>query len=88
MQLIYRLIERSLANCWRRFFQDIKCQASWYEQPLRLSHYRDRDGVELDIVIEKGTTAVAGIEIKFAPRTSSLNSPSSRIYIFSNLEIV
>jgi len=47
-------------------FQDIKRQASWYEQPLRLSHYRDRDGYEVDIVIEKGTRAVAGIEIKAA----------------------
>lgn len=47
-------------------FQDIKRQASWYKQPLRLSHYRDRDGVEVDIVIENGSTAVAGIEIKAA----------------------
>lgn len=48
------------------FFQDIKRQASWFEQPLKLSHYRDRDGVEVDIVIEKSALAVAGIEIKAA----------------------
>jgi predicted AAA+ superfamily ATPase len=47
-------------------FQDIKRLASWYEQPLRLSHYRDRDGYEVDIVVEKNSRAVAGIEIKAA----------------------
>ena len=51
-------------------FQDVKRQASWYEQPLRLSHYRDRDGVEVDIVIEKGINTVAGIEIKAAASVS------------------
>jgi len=52
-------------------FQDIKRQANWYEQPLTLSHYRDRDGVEVDIVIEKGTRAVAGIEIKASASVST-----------------
>ena len=45
-------------------FQKIKRQAIWHEQALTLSHYRDRDGVEVDIVIEKGNRALAGIEIK------------------------
>ncbi|MDB4223880.1 DUF4143 domain-containing protein [Granulosicoccus sp.] len=45
-------------------FHKIKRHANWHDQPLTLSHYRDRDGVEVDIVIEKGTRAVAGIEIK------------------------
>ena len=52
-------------------FQDIKRQANWYEQPLTLSHYRDRDGVEADIVIEKGIRAVAGIEIKASASVST-----------------
>lgn len=52
-------------------FQDIKRQANWHEQPLALSHYRDRDGVEVDIVIEKGTRAVAGIEIKASASVST-----------------
>ena len=29
-----------------------------------LSRYRDRDGVEVDIVIERGARALAGVEIK------------------------
>ena len=27
-------------------------------------HYRDKDQVEVDIVIERGVTAVAGVEVK------------------------
>jgi len=37
----------------------------------QLSHYRDRDGVEVDIVIEKGIRAVAGIEIKASASVST-----------------
>ena len=44
---------------------------NWHEQPLTLSHYRDRDGVEVDIVIEKGTRAVAGIKIKDSASVST-----------------
>ena len=56
-------------------FQDIKRQANWHEQPLTLSHYRDRDGVEVDIVIEKGPRALAGIEIK---ASASVNTKDFR----------
>lgn len=52
-------------------FQDVKRQASWHQQPLRFSHFRDRDGVEVDIVIERGPQAVAGIEIKAAATVST-----------------
>jgi len=47
-------------------FQELKRQASWYEHPLAFHHYRDRDGYEVDIVIERGAHAVAGIEVKAA----------------------
>jgi hypothetical protein len=29
-------------------------------------HYRDRDGFEVDIVLERGSTSVAGVEVKAA----------------------
>ncbi|MDE2928308.1 MAG: ATP-binding protein [Acidobacteriota bacterium] len=45
-------------------FQELRRQASWHPVPLQFFHYRDRDQVEVDIVIERGAMAVAGVEIK------------------------
>lgn len=45
--------------------QQIRAQASWLEEPVNLSHYRDKDQVEVDLVIEHGRD-VYGIEIKKA----------------------
>ena len=45
-------------------FQELRRQASWHDEPLTFFHFRDRDGVEVDIVIERGATAVAGVEVK------------------------
>lgn len=45
--------------------QQIRAQAEWLEEPLRLSHYRDKDQVEVDLVIELGRD-VYGIEVKKA----------------------
>ena len=45
-------------------FQELRRQASWHEDFFTFFHYRDRDKTEVDIVIERGTRAVAGIEIK------------------------
>jgi predicted AAA+ superfamily ATPase len=47
-------------------FQELKRQASWHEQALAFHHFRDRDGYEVDIVLEQGAHAVAGIEVKAA----------------------
>ena len=47
-------------------FQELRRQASWHDDPLSLFHFRDRDGVEVDLVVERGTHAVAGIEVKAA----------------------
>ena len=32
--------------------------------PVSLFHFRDRDGAEVDILIERGTQALAGVEVK------------------------
>ena len=46
-------------------FQELQRQASWHEVFLNFSHFRDRDGMEVDLVIEQGAVgAVAGIEVK------------------------
>ena len=38
-------------------------QAQWCDDPTTLSHYRDRDGHEVDIILERGREIV-GIEVK------------------------
>jgi hypothetical protein len=45
-------------------FQELRRQASWHDEPLTFYHYRDKDGAEVDIVIEQGSRALAGVEIK------------------------
>lgn len=45
-------------------FQELRRQASWYGESVGFFHYRDKDGAEVDIVIERGARALAGIEIK------------------------
>jgi hypothetical protein len=47
-------------------FQELRRQASWHLDPLNLYHYRDRDGIEVDLVIEHGAQAVAAVEVKAA----------------------
>ena len=47
-------------------FQDLRRQASCRGEPLRLYHFGDRDGYEVDVVIERGGLAVAGVETKAA----------------------
>lgn len=43
--------------------QELKRQASWWEQKVSFSHYRDKDQVEVDIVLESGKQ-LAGVEVK------------------------
>jgi predicted AAA+ superfamily ATPase len=46
--------------------QELRRQASWHPDPVDFFHYRDRDDFEVDIVLERGGVAVAGIEVKAA----------------------
>jgi predicted AAA+ superfamily ATPase len=41
-------------------------QATWQDEPVRLYHYRDRDGREVDAILERHDGAVIGIEAKAA----------------------
>jgi predicted AAA+ superfamily ATPase len=45
-------------------FQELRRLASWHEAPHRFFHFRDKDGVEVDLVIERGARLLAGIEVK------------------------
>lgn len=45
-------------------FQELRRQASWHEDEIRFHHYRDRDGAEVDLVMERGAGQVAAIEAK------------------------
>ena len=47
-------------------FQELRKQASWHDAPPAFFHFRDRDDAEVDIVIEQGSRAVAGVEVKGA----------------------
>lgn len=45
-------------------FQELRRQASCLGEPYSFFHFRDRDGAEVDIVIEHGALEVAGLEVK------------------------
>lgn len=45
-------------------FQELRRQASWREDPVAFHHFRDRDGAEVDIVLEQAGQRLAGIEVK------------------------
>ncbi len=44
-------------------FQELVRQASWGDDPAAFFHYRDRDGTEVDLVIETGSR-LSGVEVK------------------------
>lgn len=43
---------------------ELRAQAEWSETRPSLFHYRDRDGVEVDLVLESGDGRLVGIEVK------------------------
>jgi hypothetical protein len=45
-------------------FQELRRQASWEAEPHAFFHFRDKDGTEVDVVIERGARRLAGVEIK------------------------
>lgn len=46
--------------------QELRRQGSWYEDAIIFHHFRDKDGYEVDIVLEREGRDVAGVEIKAA----------------------
>ena len=45
-------------------FSEVLKQASWFGESWALYHYRDKDQDEVDLVIETGSGALVGIEVK------------------------
>jgi len=44
--------------------QELRRQSSWSNDPYRFYHFRDRDRVEVDIIIERGASQLCGIDVK------------------------
>jgi uncharacterized protein len=44
-------------------FQELRRQASWNNRPVQFYHFRDKDGLEVDIVLEQAGK-VSGVEVK------------------------
>ena len=45
-------------------YQELRRQASWHDVRMTFHYFRDKDGVEVDIVIEGGASGTAGVEVK------------------------
>lgn len=58
--------------------QQLRVQATWLDDSLQFSHYRDKDQKEVDLVIERGT-AVYGIEIKKSRTIQSKDGAGLRL---------
>jgi len=52
-------------------FQELRRQASWHEAPVSFHHFRDKDGVEVDIVLESSGQRLAGVEVKASATVTS-----------------
>lgn len=45
-------------------YQELRRHASWHDQAVSFFHFRDRDAYEVDVVLERGARALAGVEVK------------------------
>ena len=52
-------------------YQELRRHASWHDEEIRFHHYRDKDGSEVDIVLERAGTQVAGVEVKASATVTS-----------------
>lgn len=46
-------------------------QSDWCEQPVSLYHYRDKEQREIDVVLERHSGEVVGVEVKAAATAHS-----------------
>ncbi len=56
-ELAGRLVETLVSN-------ELRAQSEWSESRPGLFHFRDRDGAEVDLVLESGDGRVVGVEVK------------------------
>lgn len=52
-------------------YQELRRQCSASDTATDFFHFRDRDGVEVDLVLERGARAVAGVEVKASATVTS-----------------
>lgn len=52
-------------------YQELRRESSGHEDDIRFHHFRDKDGYEVDLVLEKGTRQIAGVEVKAAATVTS-----------------
>ena len=52
-------------------FTELQKQISWQDRRIALTHYRDKDKVEVDFVLENSRSQLVGIEVKAASTVSS-----------------
>jgi len=45
-------------------YQELRRQSGWQEEPVTFYHYRDKEGLEVDVVLEFGGRQLAGVEVK------------------------
>ena len=47
-------------------YQELRRHASWHDGEIHFSHFRDKDGAEVDLVLQRGSGQIAGVEVKAA----------------------
>ena len=52
-------------------FQEVRRQTSWHGTEIRFYHFRNKDNIEVDIVLERAANEVAGIEVKASATVTS-----------------
>ena len=52
-------------------FTELQKQISWQDRRIALTHYRDKDKVEIDFILENSRSQLVGIEVKAANTVSS-----------------
>ncbi len=52
-------------------FQELRRHASWHDEAFTFHHFRDKDQDEVDVVIEKGGSLLAGVEVKASATVTS-----------------
>lgn len=52
-------------------YQELRRMASWHGKQHNFYHYRDRNQVEVDIVIQRGVRQIAGVEVKAGATVTS-----------------
>ena len=55
--------------------QQLICQVDWVDSELRFSHYRDKNQIEVDLLIEQGRN-LWGVEVKSAASIQQRGCPS------------